>query len=355
MTETTTLPVLTPPTEAAAGGGAPRRLILRNDYSPGDILMMTATVRDLHLTYPGRFLTDVRCAVPALWEHNPYLTPLNEGDPDVEVIRMEYPLIDRSNDVPLHFIHGYARYLGAALNLPLEVTRFRGDVHLSDEEKGWMSQVEETGFEGRFWIIMAGGKYDFTAKWWDPARYQKVVDHFRGRILFVQCGDRAHWHPRLRGVLNLVGKTDARQFIRLMYHADGVVCPVTFAMHLAAAVPTKPGRLMNRPCVVVAGAREPAHWEAYPHHQFIANNGALPCGQHGGCWRSRCQALGDGDPKDTDLCERPVPVSPTLNIPRCLDMIRAEDVIRRIETYYEGGALSYNDEATTALVRAARS
>jgi hypothetical protein len=143
--------------------------------------------------------------------------------------------------------------------------------------------------------------------------------------------------------LNLVGKTDGRQFVRLMHHADGVVCPVTFAMHLAAAVPTRRDRPTHRACVVVAGGREPAHWEAYPHHQFLNTNGTLPCCLHGGCWRSRCQTLGDGDPKDADLCERPVPVSPTLQIPRCLDMVRAEDVIRRIELYYEGGALTYND------------
>ena len=98
-----------------------------------------------------------------------------------------------------------------------------------------MSQVEELGFRGRFWIMMAGGKFDFTAKWWNPAWYQRVVDHFRGRIQFVQCGEAQHWHPQLDGVINLVGKTDIRQFVRLMYHADGVVCPVTFAMHLAAA------------------------------------------------------------------------------------------------------------------------
>ena len=44
-----------------------------------------------------------------------------------------------------------------------------------------------------------------------------------------------------------------RQFARLMYHASGVVCPVTFAMHLAAAIQVKPGRPRNRACVVVAG------------------------------------------------------------------------------------------------------
>ena len=37
-------------------------------------------------------------------------------------------------------------------------------------------------------------------------------------------------------VLDLRGKTDLRQLIRLVYHAQGVLCPVTLAMHLAAAV-----------------------------------------------------------------------------------------------------------------------
>ena len=31
----------------------------------------------------------------------------------------------------------------------------------------------------------SGGKFDYTIKWWSPARYQEVVDHFLGRIDFV--------------------------------------------------------------------------------------------------------------------------------------------------------------------------
>ena len=36
-----------------------RKLIFRNFQSPGDIVMLTAAVRDLHKCYPGRFVTDV--------------------------------------------------------------------------------------------------------------------------------------------------------------------------------------------------------------------------------------------------------------------------------------------------------
>jgi hypothetical protein len=307
--------------------------------------MMTAAVRDLHLAHPGQFVTDVRTPARQLWENNPYLTPLSEDDPDVQVVPMHYDLIHDSNEGAHHFIHGYARHLEAVLGLRVPVTRFRGDIHLSALEKSWLSQVQEEpiGWDQEFWIIIAGGKYDFTAKWWDPARYQRVVDHFAGRIKFVQCGEANHFHPRLRGVIDLVGKTDVRQFVRLMYHASGVVCPVTFAMHLAAAVEVKPGRPKNRACVVVAGGREPSPWEKYGHHRYLETNGALWCCDNGGCWKSRCQPVGDGDDKDRpeNRCVYPVAVSPGLVIPRCLDLITAADVIRAVELYYDGGALRY--------------
>ncbi len=48
-----------------------RRLVLRSFQSPGDILMLTAAVRDLHAACPGRFQTDVRTSADAIWENNP--------------------------------------------------------------------------------------------------------------------------------------------------------------------------------------------------------------------------------------------------------------------------------------------
>ena len=88
--------------------------------------------------------------------------------------------------------------------------------------------------------------------------------------------------------------------------------------------------------MVVAGGREPPHWTAYPHHQFIHTVGALACCDDGGCWKSRTLPLGDGDEKDRpgELC-----VDVVGNLPRCMDMISAEEVCRRIEMYYRGGVL----------------
>jgi ADP-heptose:LPS heptosyltransferase len=313
-----------------------RKLILRNWLSPGDIIMLTAAVRDLHLSFPGEFLTDVRTPCDALWEHNPFITRLEENEEDVEIIDCHYPLIQQSNHLPYHFVHAFRLFLSEQLGRDIKPHAFKGDIHLSEEEKGWLSQVEEMESQGtRFWIIVAGGKTDFTAKWWDPARSQAVVDYFKGRIRFVQCGaqDPNHKHNKLNDVIDLVGKTDLRQMVRLMYHADGVICPVTMFMHLAAAVESQPGRPINRPCVVVAGGREPSHWEAYPHHAYLHTLGMLPCCDDGGCWKSRVIALGDGDQKDNSLCERPVTRPNGVILPQCLEMITTNDVIQATEKY----------------------
>ncbi len=317
-----------------------QKLILRNFQSPGDIVMLTAAVRDLHLCYPDRFLTDVRTSCPALWEHNPHLVPLNEEDSDVEVLDCHYPLIHRSNETPHHFLHGFIHYLNDKLGLRIEPSAFKGDIHISDNEKQWFSRVEETEGENTpFWTIVSGGKLDYTIKWWDPQRYQAVVDHFQGRVEFVQIGEDGHHHPALEGVVDLRGQTTLRQLVRLMYHAQGVVTPISLPMHLAAAVEVRPGMPKNRPCVVIAGGREPPHWTSYPHHQFIHTVGALRCCDNGGCWKSRTVPLGDGDYKDgpDELC-----VDVVGNLPRCMDMITAEEVIRRIEWYFDGGAIEYS-------------
>nr|HQU44778.1 hypothetical protein [Pirellulales bacterium] len=74
------------------------------------------------------------------------------------------------------------------------------------------------------------------------------------------------------------------------------------------------------------GGREPVHWEQYPGHHYLHTIGALSCCATGGCWKSRVTALGDGDSKDRDLCEQP-----QAGHPRCMWLIRPEDVIRAVE------------------------
>lgn len=320
-----------------------RKVIFKNSQSPGDILMLSAAIRDLKLSHPD-ILIDVRTPCSAIWENNCNLTKLRDDDPDVKIYDVGYPIIHKSNTGQYHFIHGFRKDIEKKLQLKIEPTVFKGDIHLSQTEKLWASQIEELGIKEDFWIIVAGGKFDFTAKWWNPTYYQKVVNHFKGKITFVQCGEKHHWHPPLQGVVNLIGHTDLRQFIRLIYHSSGVLSPITFAMHAAAAIPMKKN-FKNRPCVVIAGGREPSQWEKYPHHRFLETNGCLNCCGNGGCWKSRCQTVDDSDDKNEpkNLCIYPVTIpNMNLSIPKCMDMIKPKDVIRAIEMYYEGGVLSYS-------------
>ena len=119
-----------------------RKLVLTNFQSPGDIVMLTAAVRDLHRAHPGEFLTDVRTSCPDLWLNNPHLTPLTEGDPDVESIECHYPLINLSNHTPVHFLQGFIRFLNEHLGTKSRVTDFKGDIYIGDIEKRWFEAVD---------------------------------------------------------------------------------------------------------------------------------------------------------------------------------------------------------------------
>src|SRR5262245_31361209 len=149
-----------------------QKLILTNFQSPGDVVMLTAAVRDLHACYPRQFLTDVRTSCPAVWENNPYLTPLKHKLRGAKRIECHYPLIHLSNQRPVHFLHGFVEDLNNQLGLRIQPTLFKGDIHLSEEEKSRPALVHQvTGTDVPFWIIAAGGKYDFTTKWWHFRRW----------------------------------------------------------------------------------------------------------------------------------------------------------------------------------------
>ena len=366
-----------PPAATAPCPPAPLKIILHHGLAPGDVMMLTAAVRDLHAQYPGKFITDVRTPYGKdLWPNNPHITPLGDGDPGVAHIETKYDLINACNRRALHFIHGFYADLSQKLGMRIVPNGFHGDIHLSDAEKNNPGLVEK--FVGRnvpYWIIVGGGKTDFTIKHWHTHRWQSVVDAFRGKILFVQTGSGKDIHPPLDGVLNLVGKTTQREFLLLVYRAQGVVCPVTFPMHAAAAVPSGPGVPRLRPCVVVAAAREPAHWEQYPGHQFLQNVGTTFCSADGGCWRSRTlPKIHNGIPDEKDNICRDVidlgataPSAPSAPrtalqyprdrwphlLPRCLAEISADDVVRAVRRYFDSGVCHYLNTADSAAAAAA--
>ena len=112
-------------------------------------------------------------------------------------------MIHNSNEGQYHFIHGFRKDIEKKLGLTIKPTKFKGDFHISDTEKSWMSQSEELNIKDKFWIMVAGGKYDFTAKLSNPNVFQEVGDQFKGKITFVQIGERHHWHPVLKNTIDL--------------------------------------------------------------------------------------------------------------------------------------------------------
>ena len=346
-----------------------KKIILRNHLSPGDVLAMSAALECLHAQHPGKFLTAVDTTCPDIWQHNPHVwVPPEEDRAEIEragqivaarvraeekrgirepaveepltfadgttgrCIQMHYPLIHQSGHRPVHFLQGYVEWLRDRLGVPLELTTNRPHLYLSDEEKGWKGRVEEIlGEKKPYWVICSGVKHDFTAKGWGHTNYQNVVWALKDKIQFVQVGASEHMHPMLEGVIDQVGKTSIRELIRLVYHADGVLCGTTFLMHVAAA--------LERPAIVVAGGREPKSWNTYPRQMLLSTAGQLSCCVSDGCWRSRTVPLRDGDEKDKSLCEKPV-FGVGEAIPKCMAMIRPQQVVEAILDFYEGGILS---------------
>lgn len=298
----------------------PLGLKLINRLSPGDALVMSAAIEMIHQQYPGEYATDVESPVPAIWENNPHITPSLQID---RVIEMQYPLINRSDAEMVPFLRGYVDYLGEQIGRPLRLTTNRPHLYLSDQEKYWVSQVHElTGRAGRFWLINAGVKRDFTAKNWGRTNYQEVVNRLR-HIQFVQIGAAEHDHPPLDNVIDLRGKTDTRQLIRLAWHAAGGVGPSTFLQHLCAA--------WQKPYVCLLGGREPVSWVQYPKQTTLHTIGMLSCCRDRACWKSRVVPLNDGADADKSLCE--FPMVGTEAIPKCLAIITPAEVAGVIAKY----------------------
>jgi ADP-heptose:LPS heptosyltransferase len=299
----------------------PRTIILRNHLSPGDVLAMTAAIYSLHKQHPGRYLTAVDTTAPALFEHNPDIITLETAKArGAEEVQTHYPAINESNQRAIHFLQAYCEYFSDALQVKVPLLTNKPMLYLSPEEKAWLPQVHEiTGRPTKYFLVCAGYKNDFVAKFWGHAAYQSLVDILRGKIVFVQIGDASHNHQPLKNVISLVGKTDQRQLVRLVYHSQGAVGGHTFLMHLAAA--------LEKVYFCIAGGREPVAWNSYERQQTFHTIGLLECCRSA-CWKSRVVKLNDNSDADNSLCDNPQPGDPP--IPRCLSLIRPEMVAERI-------------------------
>ena len=300
------------------------KILLCNSQSVGDILMLSATVRDLKKTYPN-WQINVSTSCGQIWDNNPYLDRTITATTADKVVKCEYPAIHKSNQRGVHFIYAFHEFLEDTLGIKIERGDACCDVHLTEQEKHIFDGMPRYTAIGDF-----GCKSDFTNKLWEVDRFQQVVDATKDKWHWVQIGAGNHNHKPLKNVENLIGRTTLRQLIALMYQASMVLTPVSCPMHLAT-MPWRYGK--HRPCVVIAGGREPAMWEAYTWHQYIHRCGCYDCCANGGCWKSRIVMLNDGSDKDKSLCEHPVKSASGQIIPQCMYDITTEEVIQAINNY----------------------
>lgn len=291
----------------------PRSLVLITEQAPGDALVMTAAIYSLHRTHPGKFITAVDTPYREVFEHNPDVCTIQEARAaGAKDLRMHYPAIHQSNARGIHFMQGYCEFLQEVLGVPVPLATDRPLLYFSSD--AYMPPYP-------YWLVCSGVKSDLTNKRWGHARYQDVVN--LGIVRFVQVG--AADHARLAGADDMRGKTTLRQLFDLARSAQGVLCGVSLLMHVAAA--------LGKPCVALAGGREPVAWNAYPTVHYLHTVGMLPCsdlqGGHGGaCWRSRVEPLGDSAVLDGSLCE--LPVREAEAVPRCMTLLTPEMVAEKI-------------------------
>ncbi|KKK68542.1 hypothetical protein LCGC14_2943010, partial [marine sediment metagenome] len=119
------------------------RYILKNHQCPGDILMLSACVRDIKAWNP-HFELDVRTSCDVVFDNNPHITKLDEGDPSVRVLDMHYEIIHQSNqNMHQHFIHGFIKDFNEQAGCSIKLTQFKPDLHLTKEEKETPKVEEE--------------------------------------------------------------------------------------------------------------------------------------------------------------------------------------------------------------------
>lgn len=323
-----TQPINRPPTNNAAG--SPKKLILKHRLSPGDILVMSAAIRALHVAYPGQYLTDVRSPCSTIYANSPYITPLDENDPEVTVIDMQYPEIHKSGRSGLHFADGMRLYLAEQIGRPIPEDGIRPELFLTPAEKKQRVVRDATGYDGPYVVIDAGYKTDYSLKYYHY--YQEVVDLLteQGKQC-VQIGVQAssHVHPQLNAAIDMIGQTDDhRKLFALIDQADVVITPVSYPMHIAAA--------LHKPCVVVALGREAPRWEYYPDHQYLTVNGCLDCCSYDGCWKNTFE----------DCSHIALTLEDGRKVPLCQTLVKPEEICRTVMRYYDGNMIRPREKET---------
>jgi len=277
--------------------------------------MATSAVRDLKNTYP-EYRIKVDTNNKAIWDNNPYVEDFDGYDEKHGFGAKIVTQSSRTNGQ--HFTTAFRVCLEDALKKPIKQGLLKPEIYLDEFEK------KSKLICGKYWVINIDcGPY--SAKRWIHERWQEVVSRLN-HITFVQVGLTKDNTYRLKGqnVIDFVGKTQdydtgLRRLFQLVYHSEGCISLISSLMHIAAA--------FDKPCVVIAGAREPITFEGYQNHRFLHTIGSLKCSSTYACWACSMEGCLKRKGEVID------------GVCRCIHMITADDVVNAILSYYKGGLL----------------
>lgn len=320
---------------AAAAKTIPQEIVFHNRQRIGDMLMFTCAVRDFKAAFPA-VRVNVISVAGHIFDHNPNVDRTLIPTPENTIKIGPGKGTNASNRIDWHFANAFRISMEDVLGIAIPQGESRPDIYLTQEEYD-----APRLFEKPYWVICTSGEKGWGCKMYPHSKWQEVVDQ-NPDLLFVQIGTAEDNAPRLQGsnVVDYIGKTQSketgiRDLFKLFLNAEGSIGLVSFHMHLSGA--------LSKPCVVVAGAREPVHFTRYPGHAYLATDGMLPCATKA-CWHCDIKACTNPvirPKKALNYCQTTDEFNAeTEVVPKCVDMISSEDVSRALNGYYEGGRLT---------------
>lgn len=296
-------------------------IILENNQCPGDILALTAAVRDLKRTYPDWRIAIHTPSAGYLWDNNPYIDNYVDASYKRYMLPYQTPRMMGASYDGHHFCHEFHNTIERLFNISIKRGKPIPDIHLSDTDRKPLI----TGDGKPIMLVNAGSKPDIPTKQWPIDRFQHVVDTLKNTYRIVQIGRSTENHRKLVGVIDMIDKTPNRDIIRLMLQAAVVLTGVSYPMHLCKAVSEASDRPIK--CVVIAGGREEASWEKYEDHIYLSTIGKLDCCKARGCWKKLTNEY--SGPNDL-RCVHQARSDKMHYRPKCMLDISVEDVLNAV-------------------------
>ncbi len=209
----------------------------------GDVLMATPAVRALRQNHPDALIRFVTVS-PDLLLENPDIDELSPVNLDADrTIWFEYPIKNGYPDVPLthHIAWEFARQNG------IEIDDVAGTIRFTNSERMFArSLVQKFAPLPTATIHIKAGWSPY--KEWPAENWQQVVDHFFGRMVFIQVGRKGE--PELKNAVVMNGIMNLRLSAACVAETDLFIGIDSFPNHVAGA--------LRKPAVVLFGSTSPA-------------------------------------------------------------------------------------------------